>query len=119
MYPAPLRGRYQDEFAAPGGREEHLARMRAFMEIPAINHAVGEVYAFNRRQGFGERLLLPLASDGRTADALIGATSYDWKAPTPPDRLEQRAVRWTLRSEERRVGAACGSTWRARGAREH
>src|SRR3546814_20070702 len=61
MYPAPSRGRYQDAFAAPGGREEHLARMRAFMEIPAINHAVGEVYAFNRRQGVGERLLLPLA----------------------------------------------------------
>src|SRR3546814_2065265 len=56
MYPVPLRGRYQDVFAAPGEREAHLARIREFMELPAISHSVGEVYAFNRKQGNGERL---------------------------------------------------------------
>lgn len=96
MYRVPLRGRYQDEFTAPDEREGHLARIREFMEFPAVNYSVGEVYAFNQRQGAGERLLLPLASDGQTADAVIGATAYDWKATRPPGGVEHRAVRWTL-----------------------
>ena len=46
----------------------------AVMERPALAFGRGQVYVRLNRIGFGTRLVLPLSSDGRAVDMLIGAT---------------------------------------------
>lgn len=95
-YNVPLRGRYQDEAYSIDEREGHLARVACVMETPAIIHTIGAVHVIRRRLGIGERLGLPLGSDGHTADGLIGATAYDWQMPEPSDLQAHRALGWTV-----------------------
>lgn len=77
-YDEEITGRCQDEVFAGAERDRHLARVRRIMEHPAIIHATGEVYGFAGRRGTGERLGLPLSTDGTTADGVVGATAYCW-----------------------------------------
>jgi len=77
-YDEEITGRCQDEVFAGAERDRHLARVRRIMENPTIIHATGEVYGFAGRRGTGERLGLPLSTDGTTADGVVGATVYCW-----------------------------------------
>ena len=96
-YRGGLPGRYQDELYALQEREPYLARIKEIMETPAIFQAQGGVYVADARRGNGERLMLPLAADGRTADALIGATVYGIDYLTPPsDIFDKAAAQWAL-----------------------
>lgn len=57
--------------------ERFLATNEAFLKVMREEMALlasGPVYRCNDRIGLGERLVLPLASDGVTGDGLIGAT---------------------------------------------
>ncbi|MET4699746.1 hypothetical protein ABIE65_002778 [Constrictibacter sp. MBR-5] len=90
-YAREITGRYQDELFEGAERERHILRTRRVMRGPAILHASGEVYGFAGRRGMGERIGLPLSTDGKTADAVIGATAYRWTDVAPPAVMpEQR-----------------------------
>lgn len=74
IWGAPVAGRLLSEFSPPerfeATNEMHLKVLRDEAAIIAS----GAVFRCSGRVGLGERLILPLASDGVTADGLIGAT---------------------------------------------
>ena len=49
---------------------------RRVVGVPAIHYGVGTIATPDNTQGIGERLILPLSTDGIFADAVIGATVY-------------------------------------------
>jgi hypothetical protein len=55
-----------------------FARHKRVVSEPCIAIGQGLVFSHAGRQGYGERLILPLADDGIHGDGIIGATSYDF-----------------------------------------
>jgi len=68
--------------------EAFLKVMREEMALLAS----GPVYRCNDRIGLGERLVLPLASDGITADGLIGATHRELMVELDQAAMSQQTV---------------------------
>ncbi len=52
------------------------ARLEQVMAGPCFMHGAGTVYVRHGYTGSGERICLPLASDGIHADGVLGATLY-------------------------------------------
>ena len=52
------------------------ARHRKVITTPAIMHSVGRVYLLTGKFGLGERIVLPLATDGINGDGVLGVTDY-------------------------------------------
>jgi hypothetical protein len=78
-----VAGRLLSDFVPP---ERFVPTNESFLKVlreEAALIASGAVYRCSGRIGLGERLVLPLASDGVTADGLIGATHRD-----PPVDIE-------------------------------
>jgi hypothetical protein len=74
LWGAPVAGRLLSDFSPP---ERFAATNESFLKVlreEAALIAHGAVFRCSGRIGLGERLILPLASDGVTADGLIGAT---------------------------------------------
>ncbi|MGF1593780.1 MAG: PAS domain-containing protein [Kiloniellaceae bacterium] len=72
-----VAGRLLSDFVMPERFETtNESFLKAMREEVAL-HASGPVYRCNDRIGLGERLVLPLSSDGSIADGLIGATHRD------------------------------------------
>jgi len=89
-YAEEIIGSYQDRLFEGAAREAHLQRTRIVMETPAIYYARGDVYGFAGRHGTGERLALPLSSDGERPDSLIGATIFRWETGVAFGETEER-----------------------------
>jgi len=67
-------------------------RLTRVLAGPGFMRNYGRVYATSGRNGFGERVYLPLAEDGEHADGIFGATSYTFTGGTgavPRERLER------------------------------
>jgi hypothetical protein len=69
-------------------------RHKRVVDVPCIAIGSGLVFSHAGRQAFGERLILPLASDGVHADGIIGATVYEFgrlnlTEPGAPNRLSR------------------------------
>lgn len=74
LWGVPVGGRLLSDFSPP---ERFTATNDSFLKVlrdEAALIASGAVFRCGGRIGLGERLILPLASDGVTADGLIGAT---------------------------------------------
>lgn len=74
IWGSAVAGRLLSDFAPP---ERFSATNESFLKILREETALigsGAIYRCSDRIGLGERLILPLASDGVTADGLIGAT---------------------------------------------
>jgi len=74
LWGQPVSGRLLSEFSPP---ERFSATNETFLKVlreEAALIAHGAVFRCSGRIGLGERLILPLASDGVIADGLIGAT---------------------------------------------
>ncbi|MEQ8356181.1 MAG: PAS domain-containing protein [Kiloniellaceae bacterium] len=65
------------DFVAPDRFEATNAAFLRVLQQEAALIASGPVYRCADRIALGERLVLPLSSDGVTADGLIGATARD------------------------------------------
>lgn len=79
----PVAGRLLSDFVPA---ERFVSTNESFLKVlreEAALIASGAVYRCSGRIGLGERLVLPLASDGVTADGLLGATHRE-----PPIDLE-------------------------------
>jgi hypothetical protein len=89
---ASPKGRAMRDFFTP---EVYLAfhplHVRVMTE-PAMLHGTGAVYSVLGRRFVGERICLPLAEDGRTGDAVIGATVYDLLTEAAPAVADELAV---------------------------
>jgi hypothetical protein len=71
--------------------------MRVVRE-PAVYRSAGRVFKQLDRYGVGERIILPLATDGFTGDGLLGVTDYDlFQQPgtaLPPLSVFAEAEEW-------------------------
>jgi len=76
--------RHLDEIFRPSVFKVVEARYRAIIGRPTLLHMHGIVRMANSLDVPGERLILPLASDGARADALIGAAYYNVPRPGAP-----------------------------------
>ena len=75
-----LRGRLMEEFFHGDVYRRMFARHKRIVTEPAFYHGAGPVFHHEGRTGSGERIILPLAADGRNGDGLFGATVYELPA---------------------------------------
>jgi hypothetical protein len=71
-----IKGKLIGEFLPPDITELADARYRRVMAGPACWHTIGTIYRCRGRPGSGERIALPLATDGEHGDGILGATAY-------------------------------------------
>lgn len=71
-----LRGVDMKSFFAGMDYELIFARHKRVVTEPAFALGRGPVFIHARRHGLGQRIIMPLASDGRLADGILGATVY-------------------------------------------
>jgi hypothetical protein len=64
------------EFFRDYDYETIYRRHKRVVSEPACAHGQGQVFAHAKRFGLGERIIMPLAEDGRHCDGLFGATIY-------------------------------------------
>ena len=78
MYRMNVIGMYLDEFMLAKNWARIDAHYKSVIEMPAIGHAIGQVYLTSLdRGGIGERVVLPLSdSAGERVTMLLGATAY-------------------------------------------
>jgi hypothetical protein len=62
--------------------------------IPAAGRSHGRLFWIGERIVLGERIALPLASDGVHGDAVLGASDYDTSPVTGPVRLIHENLEW-------------------------
>ncbi len=78
LFGRSLRGQKMEEFFARDVFERLFIRHKRVVSEPALYHGIGLVFRHEGRRGLGERIILPLADDGRTGDSILGATVYEF-----------------------------------------
>ena len=96
LYGGPIAGRYVEDIIETDRVAEVMTRYRRVVSEPAIGHAAGRVYLHRDRRLVGERILLPLATDGETADGVLGATSFRWPIGVPVGDARGELLRLTF-----------------------
>ena len=91
-----IAGRYVDDILKSDRVHEVMGRYKRVVSEPAICHAAGRVYLHKDRRLIGERILLPLATDGATADGVLGATSFRWPTGIPVTEARGELLRLTF-----------------------
>ena len=77
-----IRGMALDDlFPTPDAAENVRARYLRVVKEPCMYRSTGQVFTKIGRSGTGERVILPLASDGVHADGVFGATFYRLAMP--------------------------------------
>lgn len=74
LWGQPVAGRLLSDFSPPERFDATNENFLRVLREEAVLVAHGAVFRCSGRIGLGERLILPLSSDGFTADGLIGAT---------------------------------------------
>lgn len=86
-----LRGADMREFFADWEYERVFQKRRRVVTEPCIAVGTGHVFVHADRYGVGERIILPLAGNGRDGDGVLGATTYDL-SPEPVPGFERAPV---------------------------
>jgi hypothetical protein len=73
-----LGGKYLDEIIPAERLAPATDKCRMAIELPAIIYNRGCLSLTEEITRKGERIILPLSDDGRTVNALLGATDRDW-----------------------------------------
>ena len=73
-----LSGKYLDEIIPAERQASVTNKFRMAIELPAIVYDRGCLSLTEEITRNGERIILPLSDDGRTVNALLGATYRDW-----------------------------------------
>jgi hypothetical protein len=73
-----LSGKHQDEIVPAERRASVTKRSRMAIDLPAIIHDRARLSLAEEITRNGERIILPLSDDGRTVNALLGATDRKW-----------------------------------------
>lgn len=77
LFDRPLKGCWLDDLAGERTRPQILEIYRRVAETPCLYHSDGAIYRLSRElHGEGQRLILPLADDGRRVSHLLGVTEY-------------------------------------------
>ena len=84
-----VRNRAIEDCFSPAALPVIRGRLEAVLAGPSFMHGTGTVYVRHGYTGSGERIILPLASDGIHADGVIGATLYRFAVkPTAKDQIK-------------------------------
>lgn len=83
-----LRGKVMQDFFRGRQFERMFTRHKRVINEPALAHGTGPVFQHAGRQGHGERIIMPLASDGIHGDGIFGATIY---GPQPTGGMNEAA----------------------------
>ena len=73
-----LSGKYLDEIVPAERLASVTNKFRMALELPAIVYDRACLSLTEEIKRNGERIILPLSDDGRTVNALLGATYRDW-----------------------------------------
>jgi len=71
------RGMRMQDFFAGKQFDMIFERHRRVVVEPAFARGFGQVFVHAQRYGQGERIIMPLASDGLHGDGILGATLYE------------------------------------------
>jgi hypothetical protein len=71
-----IRGVKLSELTSIIGRDKLVARLKRVMQEPALVSGYGALFSQHEHYGVGERIIMPLATDGQKGDAILGATEY-------------------------------------------
>lgn len=95
MFGKSIRGMPMEDIFDPGAFEWAHHLYHRVVEEPAVYYSSGQIYSHLERHGLGERIILPLSSDGISADGLLGATEYRYRH-TVADLIAEYATeeRW-------------------------
>lgn len=95
VFDKSLRGtRLQDFHPADAGPWVTAMLLRVVSE-PALHLSSGRVFKQMDRLGSGQRIILPLAGDGKTSDGILGATEYHSRISTEqPIQAATDIERW-------------------------
>ncbi|MGH7001341.1 MAG: hypothetical protein ACREEA_07525, partial [Stellaceae bacterium] len=85
-----LRGKPMNEFFRGRQYDMMFARHKYVVTTPAFAHGSGPVFIHAGRYGQGERIIMPLASDGIRGDGIFGATIYAPNRAGPPDETARQ-----------------------------
>ena len=96
LYDGPMAGRYVEDILGSDRISEVMSRYKRVVDEPAIGHAAGRIYLHKDRRLVGERILLPLADDGRTPDGVLGTTSFRWPTGIPVSEARGELLRLTF-----------------------
>lgn len=75
---AGVRGRYLDETSDPAIYPRVRAYFLKCVDLPAVLHITGRIYAEHSRVAFGERLMLPYAVGDGAIAGILGVTFRKW-----------------------------------------
>ena len=87
-----LRGQPMEEFFRGDAYQRMFIRHKRIVTEPALYHGTGPVFHHEGRAGLGERIILPLAGDGRNGDGLFGATVYEFPLPSTVPPSPERPI---------------------------
>lgn len=73
-----LRGVSMREFFVDHNYRLMFERNRRVITEPCVMRGHGNVFIHTGGQGYGERIIMPLAEDGRRGDGVFGATVYNF-----------------------------------------
>ena len=76
-----IRGLRLDEIFPPDAVDWTHRLYQRVVQEPALYHSRGAVFSHLKRWGIGERVILPLSSDGIVGDGLLGVTDYRYPHP--------------------------------------
>lgn len=85
-----LRNRSLEEFFKDRSYEDIREQFHRVVDEPAIYVGCGAVFDYAGHYGSGERIVMPLADDGRHPDGLIGATIYVLTSSGDPAKPQSR-----------------------------
>lgn len=93
-----LRGKRMQDFFAGDQYAEIFSRNRRVVTEPAFARETGQVFSNVRRYGLGERIIMPLATDGAQGDGILGATIYSINQSAPPPSGQVKRPEMALRT---------------------
>ncbi len=76
VFDKSLRGTRLQDFHPPEATPWVTAMLLRVVSEPSLHLSSGRVFKQMDRVGTGQRIILPLAADGKTADGILGATDY-------------------------------------------
>jgi hypothetical protein len=105
IYGKSFRGLSLAEAQAPESFASSHALFSRVVQEPAIYLCAGRIFRQRDQFGSGERLMLPLSSDGVVSDGILGATESrnllpDPDAPIEPIHTHEREVWFSLSTTE-------------------
>ncbi len=80
VYGVSLAGRYLDEILGAEAYEKSWSRNELLIKVPYIRYNIGYIYGQRREIWLGQRLLLPLVTNGRSVDGILGVVVFTGRA---------------------------------------